>query len=285
MYRLIGNKSPILEITAAQAEALEKALNTMEEGGGTSDEKSSIVHHPSSFKVYVGMRYWHPFIKDTVKKILNDGVTKIIAISLYPHYSKATTGSSIAELKHVLRGLDIDVSFIEHWYDFPQYIEALTEKVHSGISEFNGNNFEIIFSAHNLPEDFIQAGDPYVDHIKSTITAVNSLLAVRYSLDVKWHLSFQSKSGPVQWLQPLTSETIIRLAEIGIKNVLLVPISFVSDHIETLYEIDILFKELAMKHGVKLVRCESLNTSEKFINALKGLVLKGTADAYDGRME
>ncbi len=265
MYALIGNKSPILDITTAQAKALETDMNS-----------SLITRYPFiSFKVYTGMRYWHPFVKDSVRQILDDGITDIIAVTLYPQYSKATTGSSVSELKRVLKGRDVSVTCIEQWYDFPFYIDALAELVYLGISEIGEKDFEILFSAHNLPEDFILQGDPYVEHTKRTIDEVMKRLSLEpyHITAVKWHLSFQSKSGPVRWMKPSTEETITGLARRGVRNVLVVPVSFVSDHIETLYEIDILYKDLAGRHGMNLKRCQSLNTSEKFIEALKELVI------------
>ncbi|RJR14827.1 MAG: ferrochelatase [Nitrospiraceae bacterium] len=281
MYRQIGGKSPILEITKAQAEALEKALN----------EESRV-----SFKLYIGMRYWHPFIMDTVKDIINDGVGHLTVLSMYPHYSKATTGSSVAEFKRTIsrvksirseiraeldsEGQEIEIQYIEQWHDFPPYIEALAELISQGLSEFSPpstkgwqGGVEILYSAHSLPQSFIDEGDPYLDHIKSTIATLNSLLLTRYSLRFKWHLSFQSKTGPVKWLEPTTEETIIGLANEGCKNLFVVPVSFVSDHIETLYEIDILYEKLAKEHGINLKRCRALNTSDKFILALKELVM------------
>lgn len=283
MYSLIGGRSPILDITKAQAEALEKALN--------KDRTVYIVHRTPenavrstqnsvlSFKVYIGMRYWHPFIKDTVQEIQRDGIKRLVILSLYPHYSKAATGSAIGEFKKAVSGVRGQgsggrIQYIEQWYDFPPYIEALAELIFNGISEFKDEKVDVLFSAHSLPESLIKEGDPYLEQIKSTITSVNSLLATCYSLLVKWHLSFQSRSGPIKWLQPSTDEMIKKLAKEGCKNLLIVPISFVSDHIETLYEIDILYKKLAEKHGINLKRCESLNTSEKFIKALSGIVIK-----------
>ncbi len=301
MYSLIGGKSPILDITKAQAEALQEALNEKAEGrrqkaevGSKESKDSSFILHPSSFrfKVYIGMRYWRPFIKDTVQEVLKDGIKHLIVLTLYPHYSKATTGLAIAEFKRIISRLSVPssqfpVEYVEQWFDFPPYIEALAELIYEGIVDFDsepayrtgrpayrtGRPVELLFSAHSLPEDFIKKGDPYLNHINATTNAVNSLLSTRYSLLVKWHLSFQSKSGYVKWLQPSTDEIIIRLAQTGCKNVLVVPISFVSDHIETLYEIDILYKGLAEKHGISLKRSQSLNTSEKFITALKELIL------------
>ncbi|RJQ50878.1 MAG: ferrochelatase, partial [Nitrospiraceae bacterium] len=251
-------------ITMAQAGALEKILGV---------------------KVYVGMRYWRPFIEDTVEEIINDGVDNLIVLSMYPHYSKATTGSSVAEFKRAIsrgkgqgaRGKgrqDIQIQYIKQWYDFPPYIDALAELIAEGLEEFRGHDFDILYSAHSLPQSFIDEGDPYLEHIKSTISAVNSLLLNRRPSPLRWHLAFQSKTGPVKWLEPTTEETLKKLADAGCRNLFVVPVSFVSDHIETLYEIDILYKNLAEKHGINLKRCRALNTSGKFILALKELILE-----------
>jgi ferrochelatase len=132
-------------------------------------------------------------------------------------------------------------------------------------SEFD---IHILFSAHSLPQKFIDDGDPYVNQIMGTIQEITKIVPV------KWHLSYQSKSGPVKWLEPSTDEKIKNLAAKGIKNVLVVPISFVSDHIETLYEIDILYKDLSEKLGITLKRIDSLNTHPVFIGALKDVVKK-----------
>jgi ferrochelatase len=265
MYRLIGGKSPILDITMSQAEALEKALNA---------DVRAYSNTPLQFKVYIGMRYWYPFIKETVNNILKDGVSRLIVLSLYPHYSKATTGSSVDDFKRVI-GKDININYIEQWYDFPAYIDSLADLIASGTEEFRESGFDILYSAHSLPQSFIDEGDPYLDHIKQTINKVNERLAEEpYNItDLKWRLSFQSKTGPVKWLEPSTEETINKLSEEGCRNLFVVPISFVSDHIETLYEIDIQYKELAKEKGINLKRCASLNISDKFISALKELII------------
>ena len=290
MYSQIGGKSPILDITTAQAKALEKALN---ESRGERPFAPTL-----NFKVYIGMRYWQPYVKDTVDKIIQDGIEHLIVLSLYPHYSKATTGSAIADFKKAVAELQIindkfQIQYIDRWYDFPPYIDSLAKLISEGMKEFKGNDFEILYSAHSLPQSFIDEGDPYLEHINATIAAVNSSLlptaclpdrqgqagVTSHSLLLKWHLSFQSKTGPVKWLEPSTGETIIRLAKEGCKNLLVVPISFVSDHIETLYEIDILYKKLAEKHGINLARCRSLNTYDKFILAMKQLIMAKIADS------
>ncbi|UCH45011.1 MAG: ferrochelatase [Nitrospiraceae bacterium] len=262
MYSQIGNKSPILDITTAQAQALEQALN----------ESTGSAPH---FMSYLGMRYWKPFMADTVSTMIQDGISQVIVLSLYPHYSKATTGSSVTDFNKAIEGKNIEASYINEWYNFPSYIDSLAELISEGIDEYKGDDFEILFSAHSLPQSFIDEGDPYLDQIKETIKSVTARLGdAPYNLKhLKHHLSFQSKTGPVKWLEPSTEETILMLGSKGIRNLFVVPISFVSDHIETLYEIDILYKDFAREQGVSLKRCRSLNTSATFIHALRDLVL------------
>jgi ferrochelatase len=180
------------------------------------------------------------------------------------------------DFKRAITGKNFDVQYIEQWFDFPPYIDALAGLIYESISEMDSDDFHLLYSAHSLPQSFIDEGDPYLDHIKATIEKVNRRLSEPpYNVsDFKWHLSFQSKTGPVKWLEPSTEETIIELGKKGCRDLIVVPISFVSDHIETLYEIDILYKDLAAQHGITLRRCQSLNTSEKFISALRELVLQ-----------
>jgi ferrochelatase len=275
MYSFIGGKSPLNEITTAQAEALERELNS-----------SHVTRHSSySFKVYVGMRYWHPFINDTVERIIKDEINELIVLSLYPHYSKTTTGSAISEFKRSLNKIQntqskILIKYISQWYDFPPYIEALSKRIYEGISTgFEGKDCVLIYSAHGLPLSFVREGDPYPEHVKTTVELVNRRLSEEpYNIkNLKWHISYQSKIGREDWLEPSTEETIIRLSEEGYKNILVVPISFVSDNIETLYEIGIYYRDIAIKRGVTLRRCPSLNTSEGFIDALEGLIIQKVA--------
>lgn len=294
-YRLIGGKSPILDITKAQAKALEEVLN--KESGVNSHQ--SILPHPPlskgginggvfselrtpnsqlSFKVYIGMRYWHPFIEDVIPEIYKNGIRKLIALSLYPQYSITTSGSSISKLNEVAADYRMETVCIPSWYNHPLYIEALVDVIKKGVDSFFTSSFiphpsslneiHVLFSAHSLPQKIIDKGDPYVDQTMETIRDIAK------RIPIKWHLSYQSKSGPVKWLEPSTEEKIKELASEGVKNILVVPISFVSDHIETLYEIDILYKNFAEKLGVNLKRAESLNTHPKFIEALKDIVIK-----------
>jgi ferrochelatase len=314
IYSLIGNRSPILDITRAQAEALETALNK-ESGVGSqsatheeledNSEQSAIDSRQSDvkrlkpplpippprggrarervtdvrFKVYVAMRYWHPFIEEVVPEISRDGVKKFVALSMYPHYSMATAGSSMSRLMEVIEEYPIEVFSISSWHDHPLYIEALVDVIKKSLDSFTSTQGEagtegvtdtqVLFSAHSLPVSLIKKGDPYVNQIRGTIKEIVK------RLPFKWSLSYQSKSGPVKWLEPSTEETLRRFAKLGYKNILLVPISFVSDHIETLYEIDILYRDMAERLGMTLKRVDSLNAHPVFIQALQDLVMRG----------
>ncbi len=254
-YAEIGGKSPLRELTEAQGKALEEAL-----GDG--------------YRCFVAMRYWRPSTLEALAAIRREGIDRIIALSLYPHYSRATTGSSINELKRILgqAGKKFDVTYVDRFYDHPLYIEALAEKIREGLEEFHPlADREILFSAHSLPQSFIDEGDPYLSHIEETVR----LVMERFELP--HHLAFQSRAGPVKWLEPSTDAMLEHLAAHGSKNLLIVPLSFVSDHIETLHEIDIEYGKMAFGLGfAKCKRSPSLNTSPTFIACLADLVRKAT---------
>ncbi len=255
-YAMIGGKSPLLDITMAQAKALEQVL-----------QASSVHQVAQSLRVYVGMRYWHPTIEETVKRMVKDGVRRIFALSLYPHFSIATTGSAIRKFEEVANGYPLEYFSLTSWYDHPLYIEALVEKIQKGMEAFPVEP-SVLFSAHSLPQKFIDEGDTYVREIQGTIHAVVQKMVI------EWSLSYQSKSGPVKWLEPSTEHMLRELSQRGVRDLLVVPVSFVSDHIETLYEIDILYRKMAARLGMNLVRTESLNTSPTFIRALADIVTK-----------
>jgi len=283
-YSLIGGKSPILDITMAQAKELEEALNndmgTRRHGDmEILNVTDSPIHRFTDlrFKVFVGMRYWHPLIEEVIPEIYSAGIKRLIVLNLYPQYSVATSGSSITKLKEVISKYPIELYCIPSWYNHPLYIEVLVDVMKKGLESFNSNSpihpfthspIHVLFSAHSLPKKFIGEGDPYVNQIMGTIKEITK------RIEIKWHLSYQSKSGPVKWLEPSTDEMIKELAGKGIKNVLVVPISFVSDHVETLYEIDILYRQMAEGFGINLRRTESLNTHPLFIAALKDMVIE-----------
>ncbi len=271
MYALIGGGSPLLRITKAQAAALENELNSTLPLQST--QSTSLKGWREGMKVYVGMRYWHPFIEDTVAEMYQDGVGTLLALSLYPHFSITTSGSAISKFEETTKRYFMDYRIVPSWYDHPLYIESLCDVIRKGMSSFGGEDVVVLFSAHSLPLRVIKYGDPYMQHIEGTIREVVQKIRIR------WHLSYQSKSGPVKWLSPSTEEKIRELAVEGVKNILVVPISFVSDHIETLYEIDVVYSNFARMLGMRLERTESLNTHPIFIKALRELVLKGIAES------
>jgi len=290
-YSMIGGKSPILDITRAQAKALEETLNsaadaeTRRHGDKHVSPSQGISQSPlrrvspSSLKVYVGMRYWHPFIDDVLFEMHKNGIEKVIALSLYPQYSVTTSGSSARRVDRVAADYPIEVHHISSWHNHPLYIVALADVIKKGLESFSApssdshpssaDDIHLLFSAHSLPRKIIDEGDPYEQQTIETVQAVVT------KVPLKWHLSYQSKSGPVEWLEPSTEEKLKELARDGVKNILVVPISFVSDHIETLYEIDILYKTMAEKLGMNLKRVDSLNTHPLFIKALEEIVIKG----------
>ena len=251
-YRLIGGKSPIRELTEAQGQGLQQLLG-------------------ENYRSFVAMRYSRPNTIDALAAIKREGIRRVVALSLYPHYSKATTGSSVNELQRVLKesGASFEITYIDRFFDHPLYIKALAEKVMAGLAGFpDPKDVEIVFSAHSLPRSFIDEGDPYLGHIQETVRLVMEQVG-----EASHRLCFQSKASRVKWLEPSTEQTLHKLAEEGRGNLLMVPLSFVSDHIETLYEIDIEYGDKARELGIKrFVRTESLNSSPLFLECLAELV-------------
>lgn len=259
-YASIGGGSPQLRLTREQAAALQERL----------------ARDGRAVEVAVAMRYWQPDTETALAELERAGVRRIVTLTLYPHYSTATTGSSRRELERVLarprwQGR-FEVSGIDAWPDDPCYLDALADTVRRGLDGFPPERREhvvILFSAHGLPERFVERGDPYVEHTQATRLGVLERLGVPN----RQLLAFQSRTGPVRWIGPGTDEVLRRLGGEGVREVLVVPISFVSDHIETLYELDQLFADEARRAGiVDYRRSEALNSHPLFIEALAGLV-------------
>lgn len=255
-YRLIGGCSPLPDITWKQAESLEKELRAR--------------GYP--FKAYVGMRYCHPLIEDTLGQILNDGLKEIIAIPMAPFQSRASTGAYNEEVNRVNEtlGREFRVSFVKAWHCHPLFLEAVREKIEEGLNDFSPDErkrVHLIFTAHSLPKSMV-LNDPYVEEIEESVKAVIDKIDRR-----PWHIAFQSKgAGPEEWIGPDVESVLLGLASQNVREVLIVPIGFVSDHIEVLYDIDIAFRKKAESLGMVLKRSPSLNTSEKFLEALATVV-------------
>jgi ferrochelatase len=259
-YQLIGDKSPLLELTQQQAQTLERRLNEF-----------------GRHKVFIAMRYWHPFTEEAIHQVRESGATSVVLLPLYPQYSRTTSTSSIAEWKRLARkhGVDkIPTRIISSYHNDANYITAVAENLQRCLKEnwlAHETQPHILFSAHGVPVSVIEGGDPYKAQMEETVRLV--MEEIHHSHP---HiLCYQSKVGKAEWLKPSTEETIKSLAAKGIKDMLVVPIAFVSDHSETLYELDILLKGVATDAGVKkYIRMPSLNSSPRFINALAELVRK-----------
>ncbi len=262
-YARIGGGSPLRCWTEAQARNLEAEL-ARRTGGGSGAPR---------FRVAVAMRYWHPFTAEALDTVAD--ADHLLALSLFPHYSLATTGSSLKELVAVRarRGDQRPLVVIEHWYDSPAYLAALAARVRAAVTRLTPEGRTgalILWSAHGLPQKIIDRGDPYVEHIKASVAGAMAHLA---DLGLPHRLAYQSRTGPIRWIGPATEEVIREEAAGGRRALVIVPVSFVSDHIETLYEIDLLYGEEARRLGItEYVRMESFNEAADLTHVLAGLI-------------
>ena len=259
-YKEIGGKSPIFELTSNQARSLEKELNKTFKA-----------------KVFIAMRYWHPLTEETIAEMKKQEFSKVIFLPLYAQYYKTTTGSSFKEWEKQSAKMNYKVensTFIQHYYNHPLYIQAIVENLtlaYKKFSHLDPADVDLVFSAHGLPISIIESGDPYKDHIEETVR----LVIEKSNLKSPHILCYQSKVGPAQWLKPSLNQAIHSLATSGRKHILIIPIAFVTEHIETLHEINIEAREHAEKLGIEQFEMmPALNDSPTFIACLKDLVLK-----------
>jgi len=252
-YSAIGGASPIRRFTEQQAEALQRELRA-----------DGIDAH-----CFVAMRYWHPFTAEAVELLGQANCDEVVLLPLYPQYSRTTTGSSLNEWQRLFRQ-DIPVRTVETFYRHPLYLDALVEKVDEALARFPESGCpEIVFSAHSVPVSVIAQGDPYQRQIEQTV----ELVMERGGWPLRHRLCYQSKVGASKWLQPSLHRTIRDLAAEKIREVCVVPIAFVSDHVETLGEIDHEAREEAAELGIQQFEMTSgLNYSPTFIAALADLV-------------
>jgi ferrochelatase len=257
-YKLIGGGSPMNAMTAKQAGLLAEALAA--EGVDA--------------RVYVSNRYSSPSVADAYRRMKQDGIQKVIALPLYPHFSPAITGSSFDALKAEMAkdSNPPEAVWIRSMAADKRFAEAFSGKIAEAMEQFpveERRTVQMVFSAHSLPHDFIKKGDPYLEEIRNGLTLILGM--VRPGV---FHLSFQSKGRPgMEWLKPETGEILQELGEKGRDKVLMVPISFVADNIETLYDNDIVYKNMAEKLGIKkYVRAACMNDDPAFISAMKDIV-------------
>ncbi|KAK4357724.1 hypothetical protein RND71_023334 [Anisodus tanguticus] len=231
-------------------------------------------------KVYVGMRYWHPFTEEAIEQIKRDGITKLVVLPLYPQFSISTSGSSLRLLESIFREdeylVNMQHTVIPSWYQREGYIKAMADLMEKELKSFERpEEVMIFFSAHGVPLAYVEeAGDPYKAEMEECVDLIMEELEKR-RVHNAYTLAYQSRVGPVEWLKPYTDETIIELGKKGVKSILAVPISFVSEHIETLEEIDVEYKELALESGIQnWARVPALGVEPTFISDLADAVIE-----------
>ncbi len=252
-YREIGGRSPILEQTREQASALEAALNK----------------NGQDFKVFVGMRHWHPYIKDTLAEMQAQGIEKAVGVVMAPHYSKMSIEAYFKKIGEAES--PIEIAPIKEWHLLPGYIDALVKRVCDAIERFPAevrSQVPVIFSAHSLPQRILEWKDPYPDQLRETVAAVMQKLG-----NQPHDFAFQSAAiSNEPWLGPDVSVLIERYAKEGQKNIVSCPIGFVCEHVEVLYDIDIVYQKLAKSLGVRLERIEMVHTSPAMMTGLAELI-------------
>jgi ferrochelatase len=287
-YASIGGGSPIVRYTNEQAVLIREKLKT---------------DYNLDVKTYIGMRYWYPLTEEALDEIYKDGIESLVVLPLYPQFSISTTGSSLILLARELyfreKALDeaeaanaekdkfsvnyktpkrnkMEVTVIDKWYDRPGYLSSMASIINKELDSFTPEQLtqgdgkrHVLFSAHGVPQSYIRKGDPYQKQIIECV----DLISKRFPPDVVVHLSYQSRVGPIEWLRPYTDDVLPELGKAGVKNLVVVPISFVSEHIETLEEIDMEYRELAEEAGISnWKRAQALNTDPIFIDDMALLV-------------
>jgi ferrochelatase len=250
-YRLIGGRSPLLDITRSVANKLRQRI---------------------ALPVYTGMRHWQPTISDVVEQMDHDGVRHIVAICMAPHFSQLSIGKYRQNLDQAVAGRDMPVTFIESWHTQPDYLRGLAGNVTKTLArwpESKRDDVLIIFTAHSLPQSILEMGDPYDRQLRETALFLAEELSLPES---GWFFSYQSAARtPVPWLGPQVEDLVIDLAADGYRDLLIAPIGFIADHVEILYDIDIGVENIASSRGLRLERTPMLNDSPPLIDALVSL--------------
>ena len=262
IYSFMGGKSPILEETRNQLEKLQKKLEKKED----------------KYKVFISMRYWNPFVEETIKEVINWDPEEIILLPLYPQFSTTTSGSSFLSWKKAARknNYDVPTKIVCCYPEDKNFILAHTKNIKKTLNKINNKkkekqNIRLLFSAHGLPEKIIKKGDPYQNQIEKTVKKIIENMPKK---DLRHTICYQSKVGPLKWIGPSTEDEIIKASK-NKETIVLIPIAFVSEHSETLVELDIEYKEVAILNGCKnYYRVPALGISEDYINGLYNLIIK-----------
>lgn len=257
-YAALGGGSPLQRFTLLQALALEAELSKRRDA-----------------RVVVAMRYWHPLTEEAIRQLDGESCQELVLLPLYPQYSKTTTGSSLNEWARKYKTNHIPVKTIREFHSYPPFIDAVVERVNGALERFAEGQVHLVFSAHGVPTSVIEAGDPYCRQVEATTRLVMERGRWRYP----HRLCYQSKVGPGRWLEPSLRATLKELGAAGVRSVLVIPISFVSDHIETLQEVDVEAREYAGQVGIRQFEMmPGLNDSPRFVAALAGLVLEAIGE-------
>ncbi len=267
IYEELGGSSPILKLTKKQATALESKLN--------KDDNLF------DYKCFIVMRCWHPRAESVLKEVIDYNPGEIVLMPLYPQYSAATSGSSIKEWKDVCikNNFKVKTSTICCYPTDENFVKAHRDEILKKIK--NLKNFKLIFSAHGLPQKNIKKGDPYQWQVEQSVNKIVKSLNIK---DLDWILSYQSRVGPLKWIGPSTDDIIVENSKLG-KHIVLVPVAFVSEHSETLVELDIEYKELAEKNGCKnYSRVPALGTNENYIKAMSNLIINKQNSNFNGEL-
>lgn len=257
-YQRIGGRTPLTDITRAQANALQQQLG-------------------DHYRVYIGMKHWHPYLAQAVGEMARDGRRRVLAIALAPHYSKFSIEGYIQRANDAIEKTHapLDVTYVKSWNVQPLFLRSIAERMEQARREFDvgWKDIQVVFSAHSLPERILASGDPYPQQLRETAEAVATQLDLP-----RWQFSFQSagRTGE-KWLGPDILDTLKQIAAEAPKQgaprrVLIAPIGFVADHLEVLYDIDVQCAELARELGLDMRRIESPNATPTFISALAALV-------------
>ena len=260
-YRVTGGKSPVLAITREVAGRLEQRLN------GPGGER---------FRVYVGLRHWHPYIKEAYAELLDELPERLIGVCMAPQYSSLSTGAYIKKVEQARAALggEFPITFVQSWHRHPTLIRALAEDIEGALGKFPADvrsHVPILFTAHSLPERILDMNDPYPDEVRGTMQAVCERLGSNAEREARFAYQSQGRSGE-QWLGPTVESVLDELQAQGHRQVLLAPIGFISDHLEVLYDIDVEFKRLAESKGMCLERTAMLNAAAPLIDTLASVV-------------
>lgn len=262
-YEQIGGRSPILAETTAQVAAVTERLGAM----------------GIDAKPYVAMACWHPFSSEAIAAVNRDGVRRAVALPLFPQYSETTTGSSLKALRRAATasGTGVEIEAVRNYPVADGFVAAIADTIVAAIATLPESlraSAPVLFSAHGLPESYIRKGDPYLDEVRSTVAAVTRRLA----LGTRARLSFQSRVGRQRWLGPYTEDALDGLAEAGATAVVVCPVAFTGEHVETLQELDIVYRERALARGLKhFARARTVGTHPAFIETLATLTRDAAA--------